>query len=169
MSMSVREHFHVMAKPTGAVCNLDCEYCFFLSKEQLYPDSEFRMTAAVHEAYLEQLFAAHPADAEVIVSYQGGEPTLMGLEFFERSVELAGGSPARPAASCTRSRPTATLLDDEWCAFLAEQRVPGRAVDRRPARDARRLPCRQGRQADLRPGPGRAGRCCAGTAWSGTP
>ena len=112
--------FHVMSKPTGAVCNLDCEYCFFLSKEQLYPDSGFRMTPEVHEAFLQQLFAAHPADAEVIVAYQGGEPTLMGLEFFARSVELAARY-AGPHQSVLHTIQTnGTLLDDEWGAFLAE-------------------------------------------------
>ena len=112
--------FHVMSKPTGAVCNLDCEYCFFLSKEQLYPDSGFRMTPEVHEAYLQQLFAAHPPDAEVIVAYQGGEPTLMGLEFFARSVELAARY-AGPHQSVLHTIQTnGTLLDDEWGAFLAE-------------------------------------------------
>ena len=47
--------FHVMAKPTGAVCNLDCEYCFFLSKEMLYPGSRFRMAADLQETYIRQL------------------------------------------------------------------------------------------------------------------
>ena len=51
--------FHVMSKPTGAICNLDCEYCFFLSKGKLYPGSDFRMDPTVHEAYLSQLLAAH--------------------------------------------------------------------------------------------------------------
>ena len=125
-----------MSKPTGAVCNLDCEYCFFLSKEQLYPDSAFRMAPEIHERYLQQLFAAHPADAEVSVSYQGGEPTLMGLEFFARSVELAARF-AGPGQSVLHTIQTnGTLLDDAWGAFLAEQRVPGRAVDRRAPPDA---------------------------------
>ena len=44
--------FHVMSKPTGAICNLDCEYCFFLSKDELYPGSGFRMPPQVHEAYV---------------------------------------------------------------------------------------------------------------------
>jgi uncharacterized protein len=112
--------FHVMSKPTGAVCNLDCEYCFFLSKEQLYPDSGFRMTPEVQGAFLQQLFAAHPAGAEVVVAYQGGEPTLMGLEFFARSVELAARY-AGPRQSVLHTIQTnGTLLDDEWGAFLAE-------------------------------------------------
>ena len=51
--------FHVMAKPTGAVCNLDCEYCFFLSKEMLYPGSRFRMAAELQETYIRQLLEAH--------------------------------------------------------------------------------------------------------------
>ena len=78
------------------------------------------MTPEVHEAYLQQLFAAHPADAEVIVAYQGGEPTLMGLEFFARSVELAARY-AGPHQSVLHTIQTnGTLLDDEWGAFLAE-------------------------------------------------
>jgi uncharacterized protein len=112
--------FHLMAKPTGAVCNLDCEYCFFLSKEQLYPDATFRMSAATQETYLSQLFAAHPADAEVTVAYQGGEPTLMGIDFFARSVELAARY-AKPGQRVSHALQTnGTLLDDRWGRFLAE-------------------------------------------------
>src|SRR5436190_9350716 len=83
--------FHVMAKPTGAVCNLDCEYCFFLSKEMLYPGSRFRMAEDLQEAYVRQLLEAHAEAPEVVVAWQGGEPTLMGLEFFCRSIELEIG------------------------------------------------------------------------------
>ena len=53
--------FHLMAKPTGAICNLDCEYCFFLSKEMLYPGSRFRMAEEIHETYIRQLMEATPA------------------------------------------------------------------------------------------------------------
>ena len=80
--------FHVMAKPTGAVCNLDCEYCFFLSKEMLYPGSRFRMAAGLQETYIRQLLEAHVRAPEVVVAWQGGEPTMMGLDFFRRAVEL---------------------------------------------------------------------------------
>jgi len=72
--------FHVMAKPSGATCNLDCDYCFFLSKEMLYPGSRFRMAQDLQETYLRQLLAAHRGVPEVIVAWQGGEPTLMGLD-----------------------------------------------------------------------------------------
>src|SRR5881394_2531830 len=80
--------FHVMAKPTGAICNLDCEYCFFLSKEMLYPGSRFRMAADLQETYIRQVLEAHRGVSEVVVAWQGGEPTLMGLDFFRRSIEL---------------------------------------------------------------------------------
>jgi len=70
--------FHVMAKPTGAVYNLDCEYCFFLSKEMLYPGSRFRMAADLQETYFRQLLEAHARALEVVVAWLGGEPTMMG-------------------------------------------------------------------------------------------
>src|SRR4029453_14134231 len=81
--------FHVLAKPTGATCNLDCKYCFFLSKEMLYPGSRFRMADELLEAYIRQLIEAHATVPEGASAWQGGEPTLMGVEFFRRSVELA--------------------------------------------------------------------------------
>src|ERR1035437_279943 len=86
---SVPRAFNVLAKPTGAQCNLDCDYCFFLSKEMLYPGSRFRMSDEQLDAYLRQLIEAHAQVPEVTIAWQGGEPTLMGLDFFRRSVELA--------------------------------------------------------------------------------
>src|SRR3954453_3250566 len=80
--------FHLLAKPTGAVCNLDCSYCFFLSKEMLYPGSRFRMADELLETYVRQLIEAHGAAPEVSVAWQGGEPTLMALDFFRRPIEL---------------------------------------------------------------------------------
>src|SRR5947209_8023067 len=78
--------FHLLAKPTGAICNLDCKYCFFLSKEMLYPGERFRMCDEMLETYIQQLLEAHPSD-EVNVAWQGGEPTLMGLDFLRRAVK----------------------------------------------------------------------------------
>ena len=115
--------FHVMAKPTGAICNLDCEYCFFLSKEMLYPGSRFRMAGELQEIYLRQLLEAHATVPEVVVAWQGGEPTLMGLDFFRRSIELQQKY-ARPGQLVLNTLQTnATLLDDEWGAFLKEHNV----------------------------------------------
>src|SRR5216684_1405172 len=81
--------FHLLAKPTGASCNLDCKYCFFLSKDRLYGGGALRMADDVLEAYIRQLLAAQP-DSEVNVAWQGGEPTLMGLEFFKAHGFLVG-------------------------------------------------------------------------------
>src|SRR6478735_132474 len=112
--------FHLLAKPTGAVCNLDCSYCFFLSKEMLYPGSRFRMADELLETYVRQLIEAHSQVPEVQVAWQGGEPTLMGVEFFRRSVELANGllKPGQRAVYTIQTN--GTLLDEEWAAFFAE-------------------------------------------------
>ena len=112
--------FHLLAKPTGAVCNLDCSYCFFLSKEMLYPGSRFRMADDLLEAYVRQLIEAHARVPEVTIAWQGGEPTMMGVEFFRRSVELAERY-LQPGQRATYTIQTnGTLLDDEWAAFFKE-------------------------------------------------
>ena len=79
---------HLMAKPIGALCNLDCGYCFYLEKENAFPPRErFRMSDEVLEAYVQRYIAAQSAP-EVEFTWQGGEPTLLGLAFFERAVTL---------------------------------------------------------------------------------
>ncbi|MCP3855760.1 MAG: anaerobic sulfatase maturase [Actinomycetia bacterium] len=115
----VPPRFHVMAKPTGAVCNLACTYCFFLDKELLYPGSPFRMTGEALEAYIRQLIEGHETP-QVTVAWQGGEPTLMGLDFFRTAIELQERY-RRPGMTFENTMQTnGTLLDDEWCEFLAE-------------------------------------------------
>ncbi len=112
--------FHLLAKPTGAICNLDCTYCFFLSKEMLYPGSRFRMADDLLELYLRQLIEAHERSPEVVVAWQGGEPTMMGIEFFRRSVDLAEGL-KRPGQRILYTIQTnGTLVDDEWAAFFKD-------------------------------------------------
>jgi len=113
--------FHLLAKPTGAVCNLDCSYCFFLSKEMLYPGSRFRMADDLLEIYVRQLIEAHSTVPEVVIAWQGGEPTMMGLEFFERSVELAQQylKPGQRAVYTIQTN--GTLLDEDWAGFFKEQ------------------------------------------------
>jgi len=112
--------FHLLAKPTGAVCNLDCTYCFFLSKEMLYPGSRFRMADDLLETYLRQLIEAHAGAPEVVVAWQGGEPTMMGLGFFRRSVELAEQYRQPGQRIVYTIQTNGTLLDDDWAAFFNE-------------------------------------------------
>ena len=116
---TARTPFHLLAKPTGAVCNLDCTYCFFLSKDSLYPGDRMRMSETTLSEYVRQLLDAQP-DGPVQIAWQGGEPTLMGLGFFQRMVTLAT-SLARPGQVVEHTIQTnATLIDDEWAAFFAE-------------------------------------------------
>ena len=126
---TVPRAFHVMAKPSGSTCNLDCTYCFFLSKEALYPDEKIRMSEATLETYIRQLVEAHHAPS-VTVAWQGGEPTLMGLKFFQRSVELVNKY-RRPGQHVEYTFQTnGILLDDAWCAFLkAHGFLVGLSVD----------------------------------------
>ena len=112
--------FHLLAKPTGAVCNLDCAYCFFLSKEMLYPGSRFRMADEMLDLYLRRLIEAHAGEPEVMVAWQGGEPTLMGVDFFRRSVELAERYLMPGQRAVYTIQTNGTLLDEEWAAFFRE-------------------------------------------------
>jgi len=121
--------FHILIKPTGAVCNLECKYCFFLSKEMLYPDSNFRMEEELLEWYIQQLFDSHQAP-EVSVSWQGGEPTLMGLDFFQQSVEYVEKH-RKPSQSVQYTIQTnGTKIDDEWAAFFKQHNfLVGLSID----------------------------------------
>ncbi|MBE2236239.1 MAG: anaerobic sulfatase maturase [Caldilineaceae bacterium] len=101
------------------MCNLDCAYCFFLDKEAFYPGSKFRMSEPVLEQYIRQLIEAHQSDS-VNIAWQGGEPTLMGLDFFRRALALVEKY-RRPGMSFLHTMQTnGTLLNDEWAAFFAE-------------------------------------------------
>jgi len=114
--------FHLLAKPTGAICNLDCTYCFFLSKDALYPGDRMRMSTETLEAYLKQLLASQP-DGPVSIAWQGGEPTLMGLDFYRQVIELIKQY-ARPTQTIEHTMQTnGTLLDDDWAKFLKQNSV----------------------------------------------
>ncbi len=111
--------FHVMLKPRGAICNLDCHYCYFLSKEMLYPGSRFRMANELLEEYTRQYIAAQRVP-EVTFAWQGGEPTLMGLDFFKLAVELQQKY-RQPGMKIHNALQTnGTTLDDDWCRFFRE-------------------------------------------------
>jgi uncharacterized protein len=121
--------FHVLAKPTGAICNLDCKYCFFLSKEMLYPGDRFRMSDELLQTYIRQLLESQPL-GEVNIAWQGGEPTLMGIDFFRRAVQYVEQY-QKPGQTILHTMQTnGTLLDDEWCAFFKEHNfLIGLSVD----------------------------------------
>lgn len=110
--------FHLLAKPAGAACNLGCQYCFFLSKQNLYPKRESLLMADdLLETYIRQLLESSPGP-QVEVSWQGGEPMLRGLDFFRRAVELAQKY-RRPHLRVLHTIQTnGTLIDDEWAQFF---------------------------------------------------
>ncbi len=109
--------FQVMLKPRGAICNLDCSYCYFLTKQDLYPGSRFHMSDETLEEFTRQYLAAQPTN-EAVFGWQGGEPTLLGLDFYEKAVALQHAH-ARPGMRITNALQTnGTLLDDDWCHFL---------------------------------------------------
>ncbi len=122
--------FHLLAKPTGAICNLDCKYCFFLSKEELYPGSPFRMEDGLLETYIRQLIESHSQAPEINIAWQGGEPTLMGLDFFKESVAIAEKY-VKPGQSLLHTMQTnGTKLDDEWAKFFKQHNfLIGLSVD----------------------------------------
>ncbi|MCX7055593.1 MAG: anaerobic sulfatase maturase, partial [Proteobacteria bacterium] len=129
MTANAPPGFHLLAKPSGSTCNIDCTYCFFLSKESLYPNDKHRMSEATLEAYLRQLLESHRTP-QVTVAWQGGEPTLMKLEFFRRAVELVEKY-RHPGQTVQHTFQTnGLLIDDAWCAFFKEHNfLVGLSVD----------------------------------------
>jgi uncharacterized protein len=110
-----------MIKPRGPICNLDCSYCYYLSKEELYPGSAFRMTEDLLEAFTREYIRSQQVP-EVVFSWQGGEPLLMGLEFFQKALGFQAAY-ARPGMRISNTIQTnGTVLNEEWCHFFREHR-----------------------------------------------
>ncbi len=114
--------FVVMAKPLGPVCNLNCGYCYYLGKTSLFPAGErFRMADEVLEGYVRSFIEASPGPVVQFV-WHGGEPTLLGVEFYRRAHELQERYLPSGWTCVNNLQTNGVLLDEEWCAFLAEHR-----------------------------------------------
>ncbi len=111
---------HAMIKPTGPICNLDCRYCYYLSKETLLgTENGWRISDETLETFIRQYIEGQNYK-EVIFSWQGGEPTLLGLDFFRKVMDLERKY-CPPHTRCENDLQTnGTRLDDGWCAFLRE-------------------------------------------------
>jgi uncharacterized protein len=118
-----------MVKPRGSICNLDCQYCFYLKKEKLYPGATFRMSDATLEEFTRQYIQAQHVP-EVTFSWQGGEPTLMGLPFFQKAVAYQQKY-RKPGMNVHNSFQTnGILLDPDWCTFFHENNfLVGLSID----------------------------------------
>lgn len=122
--------FHCMIKPGGSACNLDCAYCFYLSKATLpMGPGSGRISADLLERLIQQ-YIAGTTGPEVVFSWQGGEPTLMGIDFFRKVVALEKKH-AKPFQKIENDLQTnGTLIDDEWCEFLKQNRfLVGLSID----------------------------------------
>lgn len=126
--------FQIFAKPIGALCNLDCRYCYYLQKESLYPRTEsFRMADDVLEEYIVQQIEIAP-EPEIHFYWHGGEPTLLGLDYFRRIVELQRKHRPGGGSISNGIQTNGVLLDDDWCRFLAaENFTVGLSIDGPPA------------------------------------
>ena len=127
--------FHVMTKPIGPICNLDCEYCFYLEKEQMYDKagsagkSKWAMSPEVLETYIRDYIASQPT-SEITFAWQGGEPTLLGLDYFKRVVELQEWYLPEGKQIHNAFQTNGTLLNDEWCAFFKQHNfLVGLSID----------------------------------------
>lgn len=140
VSPRVQEGFHLMAKPAGPSCNLHCTYCFYCEKKALLPDpTPSRMSDEVLESYTRQYIQSQPGSS-VIFEWQGGEPSLVGIAFFQHALELQ--KKYGQGKEITNSLQTnGTLLDDDWCEFLAKNRfLVGLSLDGPgPVHDAYRV------------------------------
>jgi len=135
------ENFQLMAKPSGSLCNLDCAYCFYLEKEKLYPERKqnWRMTDATLEKYIASHIASQQGDV-VDFLWQGGEPTLLGIEFYLRAVELQ--KKYRGAKSVNNFFQTNGVnLNKEWAIFFRDHHfLVGVSIDGdRASHDAYRM------------------------------
>jgi len=115
----INSDFHVMAKPIGPICNLDCKYCFYLEKELLYPRVEkWSMGEEVLESYIKQFIEAHDTPV-VSFAWQGGEPTLLGVDYFRRIVEFEKRY-ANGKKIANAFQTNGILLSDAWAEFFRE-------------------------------------------------
>ncbi|MDY6913695.1 MAG: anaerobic sulfatase maturase [Planctomycetota bacterium] len=125
--------FNIMAKPVCGMCNLDCDYCYYTSKpEDLYHGvGKFLMDDDVLDSYIRQYLEAMPVRCQF--GWQGGEPTLAGLDFFRKAVDFQDRHKKQSQTVTNALQTNGTLLTDEWCEFLAEKKfLVGVSIDGPP-------------------------------------
>ncbi|MBZ5706984.1 MAG: anaerobic sulfatase maturase [Acidobacteriia bacterium] len=122
--------YHVMVKPTGPLCNLDCAYCYYLHKAELLgTNSNFRISDEILETHIRQYTEGQNAD-EVVFTWQGGEPTLLGLPFFEKVIALQQKYKRTGQCIVNDLQTNGTLIDEHWCRFLKKHNfLVGLSID----------------------------------------
>jgi uncharacterized protein len=120
LPLGLKHRFHAMVKPVGSMCNLDCTYCYYLHKQDLLQQPrQPRMAEEMLERHIRQYIEAQTGD-EVVFSWQGGEPTILSLEFFRKVVSLQERHRKRGQRIENDLQTNGTLLDEEWAAFLKQ-------------------------------------------------
>lgn len=115
------DDFQVFVKPVGASCNLACSYCYYLEKSDLYTDDKHpQMSEELLETYIIKHIEAS-AEPGIFFSWHGGEPTLAGLEYFQRIVEFQKKHLPANRTVLNGIQTNGTLLNDEWCRFLKKE------------------------------------------------
>lgn len=124
------QEFQIFAKPAGARCNLGCQYCYYLDKINLYPgQQDFQMADEVLEQYITQHIAAS-SDENILFSWHGGEPTLPGLNYFQKIIELQQKHKPIGRRIINGIQTNGTLINDEWARFLAKENfLVGMSID----------------------------------------
>lgn len=121
MTKAPRE-FLIFAKPAGPVCNMHCSYCYYVHKKSLYPQTaDFRMPDDVLESYIAQQINCPPGD-EVSFFWHGGEPTILGLEYFQKIRRLQEKHKLPHARILNNIQTNGILLNEDWCRFLAAEK-----------------------------------------------
>jgi uncharacterized protein len=111
-----------MLKPAGPVCNLDCTYCYYLEKSKLFPGkNNLKMSGDLLESFTRQFIEAHEIPV-VMFTWQGGEPTLMGLDFFRKAIEYQKKySDGKNIENSFQTN--GTRLNEEWCKFFTDNNI----------------------------------------------
>ncbi|HUX97618.1 MAG TPA: anaerobic sulfatase-maturation protein [Bacteroidales bacterium] len=114
--------FNVMVKPIGSVCNLNCTYCYYLEKKNLYPGkNDFKLPEDLLEKFIKDYIEAQQVPVVTFV-WQGGEPTLLGLEYFQKVVEIQNKYSAGKNIE-NAFQTNGTRLNDDWCKFFTDNKI----------------------------------------------
>jgi uncharacterized protein len=128
MPVNERE-FQVFVKPAGPSCNLRCEYCYYLSKNSLYGDKKSVLSDDLLEKYITSHFEAS-AGVTIIFSWHGGEPLLAGIDFYRKAVKFQKKHKPSGVKVLNGIQTNGTLLNDNWCRFLASEKfIVGISLD----------------------------------------
>jgi uncharacterized protein len=125
----VLRYLHATVKPIGAACNLDCTYCYYLSKESLLNQKRGRISNELLEKFIADYIKSQDVE-EIVFTWHGGEPTLLGIDFFRTVLELQKKHTPLGRRVSNDIQTNGTQLDDMWCSFLAENRfLIGLSID----------------------------------------